>query len=267
MTVAIGGGTPTVVARSQASSESFNDVALDGTTVYWTDDAAQVSSIEKSGAPACDGGACLLASQGAISWALAVDSTTVYWTGAASAFRPSTSGTVMSVGLAGGAVSTLVPANPLGGAGDFMGIAVDSNYIYWTEGNGVVGGAVVRLPKLGGTPKTLAVSGRYYPVGIAVDDTNVYWADRNDGAIHSVPIGGGTVGTLASSDSPWSIAIDSTTAYWTNLNGGTVMSVPLTGGTPTVLASGQSAPRGIAVDATSVYWANNGGTVMKVTPK
>jgi hypothetical protein len=57
----------------------------------------------------------------------------------------------------------------------------------------------------------------------AMDSTNVYWIEPGSGSAKRVPLGGGTVVTLASGlNSPWGIAVDSTNVYWTEYAGGTV---------------------------------------------
>jgi hypothetical protein len=152
------------------------------------------------------------------------------------------------------------------------GIAVDGANVYWSVCRtvGSTLGAVMTVPKAGGTPTALA-SGVICPRSLAVDATNVYWTSSDSataaGQVMKVPIAGGAPGVLASglSRPGFGIAVDATNVYWTNSGyyttsfaDGTVMTVPIAGGAPTTLASGQNQPAGIAVDATSVYWANLG---------
>jgi hypothetical protein len=40
---------------------------------------------------------------------------------------------------------------------------------------------------------------------------------------------------------------------------GAIMSVPIGGGSPATIASGQAEPQAMAVDATTLYWVNNAG--------
>jgi len=110
-------------------------------------------------------------------------------------------------------------------------IAVDATSVYWTTGDSVGPGTVMKMPIGGGTPTTLA-SAQYELQGdIAVDATNVYWTSWGNRTASG--------------------------------NTGTVMKVPIGGGTLTTLASGQPQPTPITVDATSVYWTD-GANVMKI---
>jgi hypothetical protein len=199
-----------------------------------------------------------------------VDTTSVYWTDNATAF-------VMKVPVVGGALTTLVS-----GVASPSCIAVDATSVYFgTDGPGL--GHVMKVPLGGGTPTTLAsppnpgfpIDGE--PIGaIAADATSVYWttstitAGGNPGlpnAVLSVPLGGGTVTTLAWAwdwtDSsprvaPGGLAVDATNLYWGVWD---VFSEPVSGGTYTTLVSpqeGDLAATSVAVDNTNIYWAASG---------
>ena len=95
---------------------------------------------------------------------------------------------------------------------------------------------------------------------------HVYWVNFTDqttasGTVNKVPVGGGSVTTLASGQiAPASVAVDGKYVYWVNFNPftGTVNKVPLDGGSVTTLATGQDLPYSVAVDGTHVYWVNSG---------
>ncbi len=183
----------------------------------------------------------------------------------------------MSVPIGGGAPVTVVS-----GESNPRGVVVDSTSIYWATlacaGDGGVCAGAVRKAPLDGLPDGGAVStlASGQPLSLAVDAKSVYWTNAGtqangygDGSVMSVPIGGGTVVTLATGqNNPYGIAVDADTVFWTTL-GGTVMSVPIGGGAANTLASGQLFPLAIARDPASVYWTDRGtgtnGSVMKLT--
>jgi hypothetical protein len=156
-------------------------------------------------------------------------------------------------------------------------IAVDSTYVYWADNSGGNRG-IRRMPLGGGAVTTLATVNANSLESIAVSSSAVFWTDIGAGTVMSVPLAGGEVTALASSqNNPANIAVDETNVYWTNLGtwksdettsyvDGAVMSVPLRGGTPTALATGVSKPEAITVDAVNIYWGSVGAqnTVMQL---
>jgi len=212
---------------------------------------------------------------------IAVDATSVYWA--------TIDGAVVKVPTAGGALTTLATGanNP-----NVTAIAVDERSVYWTTlaalecalppGIGLFcGGAVMRVPKGGGSSTVLA-TGQTGPHALAIDATNVYWATLacpSDGgaclgAVNQAPKGGlsdGGAPTALAWGQPVAVAVDAMHVYFADegpaVNGaasGVIKSVAIGGGDVTVLASAQSHPSAIAVDAGNVYWVNQSGTVLSV---
>src|SRR5262249_51457603 len=107
---------------------------------------------------------------------------------------------------------------------------------------------------------------------MVADATHLYWLNYfygtdHTGTVEEVPLGGGTVTTLATGQNwPIALAVDSINVYWVTWEKqGTVNEVPIGGGPVTTLAIGQSWPVSVAVNGTHVYWVNNGdGTVNEV---
>jgi hypothetical protein len=194
--------------------------------------------------------------------------------------------TVDAVPLGGGCVTRLWDG------GDFLAAAADSTHVYWANGYAVderrfADGNVTALATGQSDPFAIAVDGTHlysadgkdgtvnevplgggpvttlatsqYPYAIAVDGTNVYWVDRRDGTVNEVPIGGGPVTTLATGqDDPFALAADGTYVYWVSYRGGTVNKVPVAGGSVTTLATGQYRPTSVAVEGANVYWVDSG---------
>ena len=249
-------------------------VAIDATSIYWTDQS-DLMSVSLSGGTVTT----LVSGRSGVS-GLAVDATSVYW--AETGTVASATGAVMKMSKVGGPITTLASAQYYPSS-----IAIDcplpsgsctAQNVYWSN---LSGDSVVRTPLDGGAPRTLAElnlnphNNAASPVGIAVDGTSVYWTIPDPGgSVKSVPVGGGTVATVAAgqgSSQPWGIATDATSVYWTDLTSQTasfVMRTAKGSGTNTTFASSNGSwagPSAIASDGTSVYWTNGGGYPLEST--
>ncbi len=253
--VPIAGGA--VSTLSTVGSANF-DIAVDTASVYWTGQSS--SNILKVGLGG--GTATTLATGQAGPTGIAVDGLSVYWTNNGTS--------VVKVGLGGGTPTTLAS-----GQNGCRGIALAGSTVYFSNaGDSSGNGSLVRVSTSGGTPVTLK-SGLMQPESIAIDGSNIYWASYvgttgTDSVIYKMPIGGGTVTPLASSQSYFidgEIAVDATSVYWANFGTNEVMKVAIGGGAPVTLASGVANPMSVALNSQSVFFTSYGGTVGKITPK
>ena len=218
-----GGSSTILVMGSAPDMGEVGDIALDDTNVYWGGFSDVWTMPRGGGQPVM---VCQFL-DGSSPSSIVVDETTVYMN--------NNVGTLLAVPKTGGTPVTL--ANQVSQTSSTGRLAVDSNYVYWTD---PFAGTVERVAKTGGSVTTIA-SGQNSPLGIAVSGGNVYW----------------------------------TTAYWTTYMDGSIVKVAASGGVPTTIAWGQQGATEIAVDDTSVYWVTVGasqgalpdGTVMKLTPK
>jgi hypothetical protein len=213
----------------------------------------------------------------------ALDDDNVYWVRGTGGSQ-----SILSVSKCGGDIVTVASGlAPTGQATDYVAIALaaDGTNLYWTT-PGTLGteGTVVRAPRGGGTPVTLAARQRHANA-IAVDATSVYWANWDEGpfgrgdtslsAVMSVPKDGGAIVTLSSTTSnefPQFIAVNdvyvsSLMNPW-NDQPGALVTVPKAGGVVATVASNVSfGPQdwrpNIAVDGTNVYWVDILGNVQK----
>ncbi len=229
-----------------ASQVDPNRIAIDGTSIYWTDGDRAVMKMPLSG-----GTPTMLAPEYEnIPFAIAVDRTSVYWTTLHSDGQGGDSlGTVRSMPLDGGTPTTLASGQDTPTA-----IAVDSTSVYWVTEDG----NVMKVARSGGTATTLATGQSGAGRSLAIDGTSAYWTNTvaQTGSVMKVSLDGGTPVTLSSpEDAPYGIAVDGASVYWTNANGGTVRRMPLAGGAITTIATTEAlAPHEIFVSATGVYW-------------
>jgi hypothetical protein len=137
-----------------ASGEDPAFIAIDATSVYWTNfNGGTVMKVSTAG-----GTPTTLASGQAQPWGIAVDTTNVYWTNWSG-------GTVMKVPIGSG-TPTIIASDQ----NQPHGIAVDDTSVYWTNCGS---GTVMKVPTGGGTPAVLASGQALW--SIAVDATSVYW--------------------------------------------------------------------------------------------
>ncbi len=158
------------------SGGNYNQFAVDGTNVYWTNrsNGSEVYSCAKTG---CSSGTLIADGQGGVNApeGIATDGKNVYWAN-------SGSGTIQQCAVTGcnDQPTTLATAqnNPLR-------VATDGVNVYWVE----QGAGNVRKCAVGGCsnkPTTLA-SGQTSPSSIAVDSTSVYWVEYGVGNVKKTP--------------------------------------------------------------------------------
>jgi hypothetical protein len=103
--------------------------------------------------------------------AVALDSTAVYWINAA--------GEVRTLDKSTPNTASRLLASGQGGA---SAIALDDKSVFWVNPSG---GAVWRVPKVGGTATMLA-EGQKEPRSIAINTTRLYWVSAADGTVMSL---------------------------------------------------------------------------------
>jgi hypothetical protein len=145
------------------------------------------------------------------------------------------------------------------------GIALDASFVYWGEPVG--GNAIRRVPKAGGTVVDLGRGQGFGPASIALDAAFVYGVGATGGGnftgmARRIPIGGGTVQTLATGlQNAFSAVVDDTSLYWVELaNPGMVRRVAKSGGTVLNLAQNLANPHNVAIDSQFAYYGGASDT-------
>jgi hypothetical protein len=214
---------------------------------------------------------------------VAVDSQNVYWVKGAMG----DDGIIMRTAIGSTAATPIFTMQQIPEA-----IATDGTNVYWADwGTFDAQGASNNDAKVwqgsvsGGTPLLLA-SNQQAPAAIVVDSHNVYWTNlgklgaslfpaTNSGSVVQVPIGGGPLVTVATSQAiPVGLAVSGGMVYWTvyGLSApGQVMSAPSGGGTSIPLVGGLNDPFSLTLSGNTLYWTNtpssNGsGTILSYTP-
>jgi hypothetical protein len=139
-------------------------------------------------------------------------------------------------------------------AGRPYGIALDSQFVYFTDNTG---GTVYRVVKTGdpSTLVTLATGQRGLNLVAADPEPNgaVYFSrGGDDGGVSKVSKTGGQVTVVAPVGDAWEIALDQTNLYFTAVGG--LYRVPKAGGALTKLATLSENPGSVAIDGDSIYF-------------
>jgi hypothetical protein len=115
---------------------------------------------------------------------------------------------------------------------DVRQVALDTNNVYFTDGNPEIG-MVLACAKSGcGTAPTVLASRLYAPIAVATDGIDVYWTEAGGYFAAGAPVTGtGLVRKCA---------------------------VRGCGNAPTNVATGLTSPGAIALDDANVYWTEGG---------
>ncbi len=200
----------------------------------------------------CTGSVCQavrVASGQAAPWDLVVDGASLYFTNGSG-------GTVMKCATSGCGTA---PTTLASGQVAPERITFDATYVYWTDyGTGGANGAVRRVKKDATGLFTLS-GAQTQPEGIAVDASFVYWATRpTTGAIHNVPLAGGSTTNTTAHTSPTAVSWDGTALFFGDEGGALARCTPTAGAcasTTPLFSAGAGGIFGVGVDATRVYFA------------
>lgn len=155
------------------------------------------------------------------------------------------------------------------GRSESADVALDADYVYWTEGIYGQEGGVFKASRCDGSATVLSTA-PLFPSGIVVDDEAIFWG--NVGVDPPAGIGGlmrsgldGENPALLAEGVVLALAVDQSHVYWAA--GGRVQRTPRAGGPTTELwnAGVQGAIHALAVDDTHVYTTHRGGTVSRVS--
>lgn len=236
------GGAPSKVV--DVTPLSADDIAIDGTYVYWgaSTYTGQTGGIFK--APKIGGAITQLSSETPASSParIALDTNNVYWLNTTS---------IWATSKYGGPLKQYVS-----GLSGLLKLTVDASDIYFVSSNA---GTVSRIPVAGGGITTVAAG--QTPYAVALDATTVYWANEAGTIMKRPKAGGQPTMLVGGQNGPTEIIVDATSVYWTNISDGSVMRAGLDGQNPTVMATGQTTPRGIAQNAKAIYVVSDKGLI------
>lgn len=149
-------------------------------------------------------------------------------------------------------------------------VAADDSFVYWTDcgdNPSTRNGKVMRAPKAGGAPTTLAAN-ESCPTTLSLDADNVYYLVNDPSQLFSMNLKrvaktGGAAATLVAGQDIRSFAVDDAGVYWTICDltraTGAVLRLAKSGGTPATIDSNKGCFFDVAVDADNVYWIEERG--------
>jgi len=193
-------------------------IAVFAGEVYWTNSGD--GTVMKVSA---DGGDVVQIAAGQVNAEkIAVDSTGIYWVNGFSGGPMTLNGSVKrrASDASADAILSVTPPEPLE---DPLNIAIDSEYVYWTN---TAKGTVERARKDGTTGPEMFASGQENPCGIKVQGDFVYWTEYDGNTVQKMPADMSTSPILvALAEGPHDVAVDDTNVYWLNDDTNTLMAI------------------------------------------
>jgi hypothetical protein len=233
-------------AGSLKNANKPTGVAVDGTHLYWADNA--YSTIGRAN---LDGTGARFIIGASNPTGVAVDGTHVYWANGGFGSANGGYGSGTTIGRANldgtGANQSFIT-----GAENPTGVAVDGTHVYWAGTRGI---GRANLDGTGANQSFISYVDANYAWGVAVDGTHVYWADRGYRTIGRANLNGTGVNHsfITGANRPTGVAVDGTHVYWANGGGGsgtTIGRANLNGtGANQSFITGVFDPWGVAVDA------------------
>ena len=152
------------------------NVAVDGTSVWWTDGSEYVgrADLDGTGIPAPH---CIDAGAGSLPAGIAIASGKIYL-----GERSAIAQVAATCGQTPTALATISPSP----AYPPLALAVAGGYVYFPAAS-IGKGVIDRVPTSGGTPEAY-VTGLGFPTGVAIDGTYIYWADNLARQIGRAPL-------------------------------------------------------------------------------
>ncbi|HEU5004917.1 MAG TPA: DUF5050 domain-containing protein [Candidatus Saccharimonadales bacterium] len=238
---------PSVNVPSQSfitGLSSAGQVAVNNNYIFWVNSGTKIGRANLDGTNANPN----FITSGSIV-ALAANNNYVYWTiGGGSIGRANVDGTGVNNSFITGQGAAI------------RGIAVDSNYIYFTDAQGAF--AIGRANLDGTNVQALVTSISQAGYGIAVDGSHVYWtfaATSLPGNIGRANLDGTGVNQsfmTGANTASAEVAVDSGHLYW-SVSGGNIGRANLDGSSINTSYITGSNTGGVAVDSSFLYWTNS----------
>jgi hypothetical protein len=180
------------------TAPGLGDVALNKSTVFF-EALNEIESCPVTGCGKMPTQLSALKAQGGI----AIDDVSVYWADQAL-------GTINSCPLDG--CCDGLPDVLATGEDSPSALVIADGHLYWTDAAGEIRACTIDMC----AAETLVAGGSYTPHRLAVDSAHVYFTDPLSGVIGRVPLGGGKVVNLESSENmPGGIAVGTSCVFWT----------------------------------------------------
>ena len=242
-----GGGTATIIATGQYYG---GELALDADTLFWLDegnvsDTGGVIRMPLSGGPYTE-----FVTGEPNPLVIALDANNVYWTD----YTPHFVKKVPKKG-GNGDVVVIVSEDDADGANS---LALDDTNLYWTSLVG--GGSIFKAPLSGGSPVSIAsnILGVDQEFHLATTHGSIYFLNTALPPQHLFKVGpnGGTVTTVADTESASALTADDGAIYVNGMPKGFISRIDLNTGVATPLAEEQRDAIKMVIQGNDLFWLN-----------